>query len=211
MRVDEALRALHDEVAQELFVAHAALVQMAALDPGDPSGPALTATALASVRRGLRRTCDLVAGLRATITSDEDLPAALQRTLIEVAAPAGLAASYRETGDGAYPGSEAVAPITAIVREALVNAREHASASEVRVCVRRQARWTRISVSDNGLGLAVNGLPRDNGDTSPGHTGFGLAEIQQQARALGGRVGIRSRPGLGVTMTLDIPPGRESG
>jgi signal transduction histidine kinase len=205
--LDETRRALHDDVAQELFAAQASLARLVAGGSTGDADAGLADAALASVRRALRRTCDLVTGLSAAdAAQDDDLGVALQRVLIDIAAPAGLGACYREAGTGAYPPSSVVPPIIAIVREALANAREHASASEVRICVRRRDDWTRISVSDNGRGLCA---PQAPGDAV--HTGTGLAVMQQRARALGGRVALRSRPGRGVTVTLDVPPGERPG
>lgn len=211
MSAREALDALHDDVAQDLFVARSALVQLNASLPGDQPAGTLARLALTAVGRAMVRTSELVSGLRAADEPPEaNLAAGLQQALLDVAAPIGIAVSYRETGSGAYPPPNANPSIIGIVREALVNVREHAEASEVRVSVRRNANSTRIAVADNGHGLEPDAQVEPADPEAPHHHGYGLAEMQHRARALGGHLGLESRPGAGTILIIDIPPERST-
>ncbi|MDG3041855.1 ATP-binding protein [Roseicyclus marinus] len=71
-----------------------------------------------------------------------------------------------------------------------------------------------LSVTDTGVGIA----PEDQGKLfqdfgmleatralDPGGTGLGLAICRGLAEAMGGRVGVTSRPGFGSTFTAEIP------
>lgn len=190
MSAREALDALHDDVAQDLFVARSALVQLNASLPGDQPAGTLARLALTAVGRAMVRTSELVSGLRAADEPPEaNLAAGLQQALLDVAAPIGIAVSYRETGSGAYPPPNANPSIIGIVREALVNVREHAEASEVRVSVRRNANSTRIAVADNGHGLEPDAQVEPAEPEAPHHHGYGLAEMQHRASS-----GRASRP-----------------
>lgn len=202
--MDDALGTLHDEVAQDLFVARSALFGLRGLLPDDAPARTLAELATRGVESALQQTCDLVSGLRAGQASEDgDLSAALQRVLVDVAVPAGIGFTYRETGLGADPPADSLPSIVGIVREALANVREHAAASEVKVSVHRHAAWTRIAVADNGHGLEA---AADHGRGPHAH--FGLAEMQLRAKALGGHVALQSRPGAGMTVIIDLPPAR---
>lgn len=80
--------------------------------------------------------------------------------------------------------------------------------------VRIAARERRIEVSDTGPGLAPEDVPhaleryylhRRYRGTRPVGTGVGLAIVDQLARAMNGRVDVRSAPGRGATFTLELP------
>lgn len=81
-----------------------------------------------------------------------------------------------------------------IVREALLNAVKHASASVIRINVLQQASRLIVEVADNGCGLA-----HKTGD------GLGLIDLQERASAIGADLSIESRPRLGTTIRCSVP------
>jgi signal transduction histidine kinase len=56
----------------------------------------------------------------------------------------------------------------------------------------------RLGVSDNGAGL-----PQETAGFKPAT--FGLAGMRERAALLGGKLSVGSKPGKGVTVTLDLP------
>ena len=83
-----------------------------------------------------------------------------------------------------------------IVQESFANVRRHAHARQVEVTLLPlQGRWA-LQVHDDGVGF----------DTRSPRTGFGLLGMGERARALGGDVSIRSEPGQGTTVRLEIDP-----
>jgi signal transduction histidine kinase len=80
-----------------------------------------------------------------------------------------------------------------IVAEALTNAAKHARASQVTVAVEADDERLRLSVSDDGIGGAD---PRG---------GSGLIGLRDRVEALGGRLEVTSREGLGTTLSAEIP------
>jgi signal transduction histidine kinase len=110
-------------------------------------------------------------------------------------------------------------------RQALANVIDNAvKYSRDRKLIRVEARvWDgelRVSVADQGIGIAPEELPRiferfyrvTRGDepSSPG-TGLGLTLASHLVEAHGGRVGVESTPGEGSTVTLIFPLGPERG
>ena len=87
--------------------------------------------------------------------------------------------------------------ILQIVREALSNSVKHAQASEVAVSVRFESPRVRVTITDDGKGLA-------EGDSPPQH--YGLIIMQDRARTLGGRISIRNRKPTGVEVSLTFVP-----
>ena len=84
-----------------------------------------------------------------------------------------------------------------IAQEALVNAQRHADAREVVVTLTVEQDTLRLEVRDDGCGF-VPGERRGSG-------GLGLLSIEERALALGGRLAVSSRPGVGTTIRLEHP------
>jgi signal transduction histidine kinase len=87
-----------------------------------------------------------------------------------------------------------VAHLLAITTEALSNVARHAHASQTTVRAAAQGQRLILMVSDNGHGLPADTL-----------VGYGLRNIRERARILGGDLILQSKPGHGTTVTVDIP------
>ena len=94
------------------------------------------------------------------------------------------------------------------------NAVRHTAAGRVTVSSERVAGSVRIAVSDTGVGIAAEHLPRiferfyrvDTGRArAAGGTGLGLAIVRHLVEAHGGRVRAESAPGRGTTISCDFP------
>jgi two-component system, OmpR family, sensor kinase len=84
----------------------------------------------------------------------------------------------------------------------------------VTIALRRQGDVAELLVSDTGIGIAAEHLPRlferfyrvDRARSRrEGGTGLGLAIAKQVAAAHGGQIRVRSEPGLGSTFTVALP------
>jgi two-component system sensor histidine kinase UhpB len=85
-----------------------------------------------------------------------------------------------------------------IIQEALANAVRHSEPRNVQVRIRRRHRAVVAAVSDDG-----NGFSADEGRAANG--GLGLLGMRERAEVLGGRVDVRSRPGRGTLVRVEIP------
>jgi signal transduction histidine kinase len=84
--------------------------------------------------------------------------------------------------------------ILSIVNEALSNVARHASARQARLSARTADGQLILSIQDDGRGFS-EGIG----------TGYGLRNMHDRARLLGGQLEVRSEPGKGTTVLLTIP------
>jgi len=84
-----------------------------------------------------------------------------------------------------------------IAQESLSNVRKHAAARHVRLVLEpRDADEVAVTVSDDGVGFDVHGVPADR---------FGLEGIRQRARLFGREAAITSAPGAGTRIEVVLP------
>ncbi len=89
-----------------------------------------------------------------------------------------------------------------IAQEALANARRHSHAGRIEVAVASLGHRIRLTVHDDGVGFDAS--------TKVGHTGgrhFGLLAMRERAASMRGSLAVRSAPGAGTTVTVDVPGG----
>jgi signal transduction histidine kinase len=91
--------------------------------------------------------------------------------------------------------------IIAILREALRNVEMHAHATRVRVSMRKAAERLLLTISDNGAGFSLPADPERLQATAH----YGLIGMTERARKLGGTLVIRSRPGHGTRIAVQVP------
>jgi len=98
-----------------------------------------------------------------------------------------------------------------IVANLVDNALEH-GATEVSVRLDGADGQALVAVADDGPGIAPEHVPhlferfyKADAARSGEGTGLGLAIAQQNARLLGGEIGVESEPGSGSTFTLRLP------
>jgi signal transduction histidine kinase len=184
---------LHDVVSQKLFslvlTAEAAATQLerdpAAVRPQIERMGALAREALDELR-------SLILGLRPPDLERDGLEGALRKEINMLGRVHGVEIAF--ISDGVPKNGDSLA-ILRIVHEALQNTLRHAQAK--RVTVRLGPSW--VEVTDNGVGFEP-----DRPDLRSRH--LGLTSMEERARELGGRLEIRSSPGAGTTIRLEVPP-----
>lgn len=124
-----------------------------------------------------------------------------RRLELSVLERAGPDADVRVTVSGRQRELRAARRIAAIriAQEAVTNAVRHGSAKRIGLHVEYRASYLRLTITDDGVGF----VPGRLGATSL--TGWGVYGMRERARALGGRVDIRSAPQAGTTVLLDLP------
>lgn len=191
-------RELHDSIAQSLsFLKIQVALLRGAVERGDQAAvPAIIEEIEAGVRESTGDVRELLVHFR-TRTPGDDIEEALRTTLRKFELQSGLSAHLDVQGHGVSLPSDTQLQVLHVVQEALSNVRKHAGASEVSVGVRRGPHW-RFTVRDNGRGFATDG-PRD------ADTHVGLHIMRERAQRIGANVQVRSRPGGGTEVSLDVP------
>lgn len=139
-------------------------------------------------------------GLRAQGDFDSGLEAAVRALLLEVQSRRCSVALYCDGWPAQLP-FEYSSNLYYILREALINCRKHAQASHINVFMYSEEGQLRISVRDDGVGMAVPGVPvaADNG------YGQGLIGLRERVTLLGGRLSIESWVGKGTRVDVGVP------
>jgi chemotaxis family two-component system sensor kinase Cph1 len=83
-----------------------------------------------------------------------------------------------------------------ITQEALTNVVKHAAARTVQITLARQERSVVLTVVDDGRGFSRAQVPGDQ---------FGLVGMRERTASLNGALDIKSKPGAGTRLTVEIP------
>jgi signal transduction histidine kinase len=182
-------RDLHDGVAQELaFIDRRARRLLTRPDT------AIAEQIAAAAERGLADSRRAIAAL--TRPLNEPLDLVLTQAAEEVAARSGVPLAL-DLDLGVEVSPDAREALVRIACEAIGNATRHSQASVVRVELRRGER-VRLRVLDDGVGFDPTGV----GQTATG--GFGLVSMRERAQALGGALTVRSAPGAGTRVEVEL-------
>ncbi|MEX8547655.1 MAG: sensor histidine kinase [Mucilaginibacter sp.] len=85
-----------------------------------------------------------------------------------------------------------------ILQEVLNNIVKHAFATQINIKLCCRDKQLQLIVEDNGVGFLTDEVPQKQ-------HGMGLHNIRKRAELMGGEVGIRSEPGTGTLVELNIP------
>jgi signal transduction histidine kinase len=85
-----------------------------------------------------------------------------------------------------------------IAQEAITNAVKHANARQIDVTLHAQPRSVLLTITDDG-----SGFDPAIGSKAEGH--FGLRGIRTRARSIRAELLVRSSPGAGATVQVDVP------
>jgi signal transduction histidine kinase len=183
---------LHDGVVQDLAGVAFGLAPLAdeARKRGDDEAAAVLDDAVNCLRQGVRDMRTLLVEIHPPRLESAGLEAVLD-DLLSPLRSAGIDTELRVQEGGAHE------PLVyRVAREALRNVHAHAKASRVSVEVTPR----RLTVTDDGRGFDAAERAHRRAE---GHVGLSLLEdLVEQS---GGRLEIRSQPGRGTTVELEVP------
>jgi signal transduction histidine kinase len=182
-------RNLHDGAQQRLvgIALQLRLLQRRLRD--DPSAEQLVATASDELAESLEELRELARGIHPAVL-EHGLGAALEGLAARASVPTTVACEPV----GRLPGQVELAAYF-VASEALANVAKYAGASEATLRVWRVGDVARIEIADDGVGGADDAR------------GSGLRGLADRVEALDGRLRVTSPPGLGTTVTAELPCG----
>ncbi|MGD9958829.1 sensor histidine kinase [Nocardioides sp.] len=186
-------RDLHDGVVQDL-AGTAFTVSALAREEKDPRRSESLERASTSLRDGLRSLRSLLVEIHPPNLRAEGLEAALD-DLVAPVAGAGVEVRVSVASVDGVP-ETTVALVWRVAQEAVRNALRHAHASTLSVDVARIGDLLTLEVRDDGIGFKP--------ETPTKTDSFGLQGLESLVADNGGRLEVRSLPGHGTTVRLEM-------
>ncbi len=192
-------RELHDSIAQSLafLKIQTQLLRDAVKKGNDAARDRSMAELDVGVRECYADVRELLVHFR-TRASEEDIEQALRTTLSKFGHQTGIASHLSMEGHGLPLDADVQIQVLHMVQEALSNVRKHAQATRVDLRVQRHPEW-RFEVQDNGIGFDASGT------VAADSLHVGLRILRERAEGIDARVEVRSAPGAGTTVCIELP------
>jgi two-component system sensor histidine kinase UhpB len=184
---------LHDELGQSLTAVKA---NLAAID----GNSARVSDCLRLVDEAIGNVREMSQLLRPTILDDFGLSAGLRWLCEGFGQRTGIDVTCEVPFTGRLP-EGAETHLFRIAQEALTNVARHAHAKHVRLQLEQANSHVTLRIADDGCGISP---------TPSNPRGLGLIGMRARARSAGGDMEIRSRPGEGVLIEVQVPVGHEA-
>ena len=190
---------LHDETAQ---VFAAVKMQLGIVrERVEPALGERLQRALELVDEGMRSIRNVTNDLRPSLLDDLGLLPALRSLVADYSERRGVAATLSAPDALPVLSDEGEVALFRALQESLANVARHAEGAPVRVAIAATPQRVIVTVADTGPGF--EGEQALAGFEAEGH--LGLAGMRERILALGGTVAVRSAPGRGVTIILELP------
>ncbi len=135
-----------------------------------------------------------VAALRGDGKDEEPLEVAIASLIEDFRQATGIAPKTHINLDTELPPTTAKV-VYRIIQESLTNICKYANATEVEIDLQTQKNQVHLCVADNGKGFSFEEIT----------SGFGLQGMRERVTALNGEIQIKSQPGGGCQITVEIP------
>ena len=192
-------RDLHDGVMQALYgVVLGLAARGRTLDENTAKTREALRQAMTKINDIIQEMRNYIFGLRPRGLGERGLHAGLQELAQELRTFALVQPELELDGDAeGLLSPDAVASLLHVAREATSNVIRHAGAGEVKIRLARAGAYLVLAICDNGRGFDLKG--------AGARAGQGLRNMADRARMLGGHLAVRSEPGGGTEVRLEVP------
>jgi signal transduction histidine kinase len=186
---------IHDTLAQG-FTSILMLLQAAEprIGPDPAQARRQVGLAVRTARENLAEARALVAAVPPTALGDSSLDEAVRRLSDRLGEELDVATECVVSGEPRRLAARSEVVLLRAAQEGLANVRKHAKASRVGIELAYGATAVRLHVRDDGTGFDPD---RANG--------FGLRGMRERAAQVDGTLDVRSAPGAGTTLTVEVP------
>ena len=193
---------IHDGLAQELagaimqfqVYAHARAASIGVGESGDASR--LFDTGMSMLQASQLEARRLISGVRPPILDESGVVAAIAHLAYDSVSADGPRISLRNRVTFKRLAPVVENAIYRIVQEGLANARNHSRSKGIRISLTQRRDRLRIAIRDWGIGFDPKEIPGNH---------FGIEGIRERARLLGGECRIKSKPGKGTLVAVELP------
>ncbi len=192
---------LHDEIGQDLLIIASHAQLSLSCEENSPAGAARLKDIAETAKHALQHARSLAHNLRPGLLDELGLAKALQASAHKAARASGRSIDVNVADvDGLMP-PEFEVNLFRIAQEALNNVLKHAGASQTTLTLTQEPASLRLIVEDNGQGFE----PDRRESPSADQPGFGLRQMAERARMMGGRFDLQSQPGHGTRVAVEVP------
>jgi signal transduction histidine kinase len=198
-------RELHDAVSQKLFSIRAKARAAEVLVRRDPDRAIAEMESVAALggqaHAELRAVID---GLAPPDLAAGGLAGSLRSYAVLAGKTYGVEVRFHAAPELPVLGAQRETAVYRVAQEALHNALRHSGAAVICVTLSARRRRVILEVADRGRGFAADAPPAS---PSPSTGGLGLASMRERAASAGGTLTVRSGPGSGTLVRLELPAG----
>ena len=189
-------RDVHDDLGQNLLVLRIDLSMIAARADLDALSAQQVGATLKQIDITIRAVKDIINDLRPAVLS-LGLHAAIEWQARQFERRTGIACAFSYDSDEFALDDKHATSLFRIVQESLTNIVRHANARHAQIDIACRDGQLFMTISDDGIGLAVDWQRRDNA--------FGVAGIEERIDALGGTFSFTNNRPHGAALMVSIP------
>ncbi len=194
-------RDLHDELGQQVTCICLDL-QSISQDYLDTRSKGLLLQALSGTRQLLKSLHEVAARVRPSVLDDLGLQQAVESFLDDYQQRTGLAILSRLSLSGQQIAPAVGENVYRILQEALTNVASHAQVTQAEVILQVKDQMLHLFVQDRGIGFPPTQLTNS--------TRLGILGMRERAELLGGQFHLKSEPGEGTQIRVEIPLNQDS-
>ncbi len=195
-------RGLHDETSQVLTSLAVNLEAIIAILPSDANEAKAKLRGIQSLAvKTLDEIHKIIYELRPTLLDDLGLTAAVKWHTENYLEAAGVRVYLETAGLERRLPARLETALFRIIQEATTNIVRHADAESTSISLEFNETSIDIHIEDDGKGFDLGEVMRSR----DGERGLGLLSMEERAELLGGHLSIKSRPGFGTQIAVEIP------